>query len=107
MTIFELPLRNDLTWYSFKTSLSGEIFTLELRYNTRMQRWIMDIEDPSGNVILAGIPLLIQINLTAQYPELALPVGTFVTVDETDTDTQPTQYSFGVSNALLYLDPTQ
>lgn len=106
-TFLTIPARNDLPWYKFKITLSGVIFTLHFRYNTRMQRWIMDINDPSDNPILLGVPVLIVRNLTGQYVTLAIPEGLFFATDDTGQSTQPTQFSFGTDHTLWYQDPTQ
>lgn len=106
-TYFQVPARNDLPWYKFKITLSNVIFTLHFRFNSRSNRWIMDINDPSDNPILSGIPVLIQRNLTSQYTTFTVPAGTFFAIDDTNKDTQPTQFSFGTDHSLWYLDPTQ
>lgn len=107
MTFLQIPARNDLPYYKFRISLSGTVFTLSFRFNGRMNRWMLDVNDASGNQILSGIPLLILRSLFAQYRTLNLPEGlTFVT-DDTGTDTQATLYSFGLTNSLWYEDPTQ
>lgn len=105
--ILNLPARNDLPYYKFKITLSNVIFSLDFKYNTRMSRWIMNINDASENQILSGIPVLINRNLTAQYSTLSIPAGTIFANDDTGQDTQPTQFSFGTDHTLLYLDPTQ
>ncbi len=102
-----VPARNDLPWYKFKITLSGVIYTLHFRFNTRMQRWMMDINDPSDNPILLGIPCLILRDMIGQYRTLAIPVGTFFCTDDTNQDTQPTLLSFGTDHTLWYEDPTQ
>lgn len=107
MKFFTIPARNDLPWYSFKISLSGVVYTLRFRFNTRMQRWIMDIADPSNNDILDGIPLLIGRDLSGQYVIDGLPVGISFCSDDTNQDTQPTRFSFGTDHSLVYGDPTQ
>lgn len=101
-----IPARNDVPWYNFKISLSGAIFFLKFRFNTRMNRWIMDIIDPSGEDVLVGIPLLIERNLYGQYVIASLPIGTSFCMDRTNQDIQPTLLSFGTSHSLVYADPT-
>jgi hypothetical protein len=107
MTFFQIPARNDLPWYQFKITLSGVIYTLVFRYNTRMQRWILDIADPAGNQIITGLVLLIERLVTSQYVTLALPPGPLFALDDTNQDAQPTLFSFGIDHTLAYGDPTQ
>lgn len=107
MVFLDVPINVNLPWQSYRVSLSGQIYTLELRYNGRMDRWICTIEDPQGNVILGGFALLIGLDLTGQYRYLSIPVGTFFCVDDTGGDNQPGQFDFGVQNSFVYADPTQ
>lgn len=97
-----LPARNDLPSYRFKITLSGAVYTLRFRFNTRMNRWIMDIADPSNNDILDGLPLLILRNIAGQYVITGLPPGVFFCVDNTGKDLQPVRASFGLGSSLYY-----
>lgn len=107
MTFFVVPLVNSLPFYKFRATFSGTLFTLYIRYNGRMQRYIMDVLDPSENPIVNGLPLLINRNIAGQYVSLALPEGIFFASDDTGQSNQPTQYSFGTDHTLWYEDPTQ
>lgn len=101
-----LPFSNDVPWYSFVVTLATVQYTFSMTYNTRMSRWILDIGDASGNLLLAGLPVLIDRNMNGQYFYLEIPQGTLFCVDDTNTDTEPTRLSFGLSNTGWYLDPS-
>ena len=107
MTYFQIPARNDLPYYKFKISLSGIFYTLNFRYNGRMSRWVVDINDSSNNQILSGIVCLNMMNLTGQYRTLAIPKGVFFCTNDLGQSIQPTQFSFGQTNSMWYGDPTQ
>lgn len=107
MQVFDVPARNDLPNYKFTINLSGTQFQLSFYFNVRMNRWLVDVNDPAGNQILSGTPILIARALFNQYITLNLPVGTMFATDDTNKDTQPTQFSFGTDHTLLYVDPTQ
>lgn len=106
-TLLTIPARNDLPFYSFRCTLTGVIYTLQMKYNTRMQRWIMDINDSNGNQIFSGAPILIDLDIFGQYTTLAIPVGVIFAVDDTGQDAQPERFSFGLTNTLWYNDPPQ
>jgi hypothetical protein len=105
--LFTVPVGNQLPWYKFRISLSGVLFTLHMRYNTRMTRWILDVNDASDNPIISGIPVLIERNLVGQYATLAIPEGILFASDDTGNGQQPTLYSFGLDHSMWYEDPTQ
>lgn len=103
--VVQLPASNDVPSYKFRVALSGSLFTLRLRYNTRMARWILDVADSQNNDILVGVPLLINYNLTGRFVIPGLPQGFVFCTDDTNQQTQPTRYAFGVDHSLFYLDP--
>lgn len=105
MEVFVLPLRNDFPSYTFKVDLSAIVYTIAARYNTRMSRWIIDIQDASGNAIVSGLPLLLEVDLYGRFVREALPAGLFVAIADTLEQTQPERNSFGNTHSLLYVQP--
>jgi hypothetical protein len=83
MALIEIPTRSDLKAYEFQIELDGVVYTLSIRWNQRMGRWIMDIADADGVDLLNGIPLLTNIPLTDDYVKAGLPPGRFICEDTT------------------------
>ena len=107
MTFYTIPVDSIFNWYTFNVTLSGVAYTLRFRFNTRSNRWIMDIADASNNDILNGMTMLINVDLTYNYRTAIskLPPGQFFVIDNTGKNNQPTQYSFGTTHSLVYGDP--
>lgn len=101
-TFYQMPLDSTEPWYTFKISLSGVIFTIRIRFNVRMQRWMLDFADTADNDIMNGLPLLTLRNLKGQYILSGLPAGDFFVYDETLQGAQPTRNSFGKDKLLMY-----
>lgn len=107
MAILQYPAGNSFPWVSFRTTLSQVVYTVSLRYNTRMKRWIMDFGDASNNPIIYGLPILIERDISGQYVIEGLPPGeTFAICDTAAPLTQPSRLSFGTTHTLLYGEPT-
>ena len=104
MAIFKIPTSSTLPWYSFKTTLTGTVYTLELRYNLRMQRWMLNILDANNTPILMGVALLIGRSVSGQYRTLSVPEGALFALDDTGAGNQPTLSSFLTSHSFYYLD---
>ena len=102
-TVVSIPMRNDIYNYVFQITLSSVVYTFTVRYNIRMDRWILNIDDIAGNQILSGIPLLINYSLMAQYTTLNVLVGNLYAVDMSQNFIQPSQFTFGVNNFLVYI----
>lgn len=106
MTIYLTPIQANLPWYFFSTTLSGNTYILRLRYNSRMQRWVMDIADAANNTIIAGMVLLINRNANGQYVAAGVPPGVFFAYDDSSQGTEATEFSFSIDHSLNYIDPT-
>jgi hypothetical protein len=104
MALFAIPTSEQFTWYTRAITLTGQAYTLEIRYNSRLQRWLMSILDRIQNPILLSIPLLINRNLTQQYATLSIPEGMLYCVDETGQQLEPVLSSFLTSHTLYYFD---
>lgn len=103
--ILSVPARNDLPWYRLKISLSNVLYTLEFRYNTRMQRWAFNILDSTATtVLLGGIFLLVDRDIMSRFVSNLLPAGNIFCTDITGSD-QPTRFSFGTTAICVYADP--
>lgn len=102
-----MPLGNDVPWYDFTIGLSGVQYQLTIRFNSRMERWLMDIASAGGTPLLSSVPLLIGRNLIGRFAaNAALPVGMFFVLDNTNSGAEPTRNSFGTTHTLWYQDPT-
>lgn len=101
----KIPLDEESPWYSFTVTLTGVSYTFTLRYNIRLDRWMLDIADASETPILSGIPLLIERNLTGQYTALDLPPGVLFVTDDSGRELQPGLLSFLTDHSLNYADP--
>lgn len=99
-----LPVDKNLPWFRFRVALTKVTYTLEMRYNTRMDRWILHILDTIGQPILMGIPLLRRRNPLGQYPTLALPPGVLLPIDDSGKNLEATISSFLIDHRLLYLE---
>jgi hypothetical protein len=102
MALLQLPVRNDYPAYEFQISLDGRVFFLAFRFNTRANRWIMDILNESRTQLLMGIPLLTGLPLVQAYKRESLPGGAFYCVDLTGANRNPDRETLGVDVLLIY-----
>ena len=73
-----IPLNDVSPWYDFQIALSGVQYTISIRYNGRMDRWVMDLSNAVDTPIIMGVPLLIGVNLLGRFAgQPNIPVGTF------------------------------
>lgn len=103
VNVATIPLRTDVFLYQFRITLTNVVYSMSLRYNGRMDRWILSIADIAGKPIISGIPLLINKDLLEQYPSLNVLAGKLIAIDVSQKFIQPTQFSFGNNNFLVYV----
>lgn len=106
MAIFAIPTSNSLPWYSQRAVLSGVTYTLEFRYNPRMARWMLQVQDSAGRALLSGIPLLPGLDVLRGHHTMAVPPGALVVYSVTKSAAPPALGAFLNDYALLYVDPT-
>lgn len=103
--IFVMPTTNDFPWYQQRVTISEVVYTITIRYNSRMSRWMMDIGDAVNNLLHVGVPILIERDLLGQYVVQGLPPGLFYAIDETNQGTEPTRFAFKTTHGFFYYDP--
>lgn len=106
MAILEIPIRTDVPAYKFQITLEKSVFTLHFHYNSRAERWFMDINDVDDVEIVSGIALLYGLPLVDRYKDERLPLGRFIILDETGEKRNPTRSGFGTDFKLLYREST-
>lgn len=105
MTLYALPTSSSNYHYTQTLQLSGVNYQLELRYNTRMGRWILSVLDTVGQPIVQGIAMLSLRNLVGQYTTLAVPPGTLFCFNQVSPYQDPSLTSFLTDTSFVYADP--
>ena len=77
MATFEIPTRNDIFIYTFQVELETVVYLFLIKYNKRMDRWIMSIPN-----VVYDIPLIGGGDLLKQFHYLVgVPPGIMQMVD--------------------------
>lgn len=106
MADIQIPVRTDILAYSLEVTLEGVVYTLSFRWNARMEKWIMDIGDATGNPLLIGLVLFEGIPLIWRFVDriTGLPPGGFLVIDETGQHRDPDQDTLGLDINLVYVE---
>jgi hypothetical protein len=106
VAILELPIRSDLSAYSFQLELEGVLFNFYFYYNQRMDRWFMDIKEQDDTPVIMGIPMLYGSDLIGRFVMDGRPLGRMGVWDESGKEQNATQFIFGQPVLLLYEEST-
>lgn len=75
MAILELPIDSQQVAFKFKVTLDSILVELEFHFNSRYERWFMNMLDENGNMILAGRPMMTNLDLTGRFADGRIPPG--------------------------------
>ncbi len=103
MALIQLPVNSDQANYEFKTTIDGTKYTFAFRFNTRADRWIMDIKTGSGDVLVTGIPLLAGVDFLARFnKDIRFPQGNLFLLNLIDENANPGRDDLGSNVLLVY-----
>ena len=97
--VFEIPLtaNNQI----FTIQLNGRNVKIRLVYRDDAG-WIMDIQGSAGNDLLTGAPLVTNVDLIEQYPDIGIN-GKFVALSDTEELEYPTKTNLGFGSHLYFV----
>ena len=104
MAVLKIPTRSDLPSYSQKIELDGTIYSLRIRYNERLERWVLDIKDQEETPLVMGVVMLTGVALLAQHVAEGAPPGDFVLLHKDGTNTNATRDDLGDLVNLYYVE---
>ena len=102
MALLQLPLRNDVPAFTFKTDLDGTTYTFKFRYNSRLDRWVFDIQTATGDPIISGIPVLTGTSLLKRFEDDRLPEGELFVLNKENEAASPGRNDLQENVFILY-----
>lgn len=70
-----IPLDSTYPKRSFRITIDGVSYVFRMRWNNRMERWIISISDSSDTLIVAGLVLNTRTDIAGQFRHLPIPQG--------------------------------
>lgn len=106
MAALKMPIRTDIPAYDFSLTLEGVIYFFSFEWNERGQYWSMDILDQDQNHLVAGVRMTVNVDLLGRFKNTSLPPGTFLLLDSSGKNLDPTAINFGTVVELFYIEST-
>jgi hypothetical protein len=97
MATFKIPVNRSARNYSFQSNIDGVNYKFKIRYNRRLDSWIMDINDE-----VHGIRLIGGVDILAQHKHNNIPQGEMRMVDLEGKNRDARLSTFGDSIILTY-----
>lgn len=102
-TVYEIPINQDNGNQEFDVVLGAKMFKLVLLYNSRLDRWVMNIKETDGTDIITGILLVTGIDLISQYATADKPQGKLCCYSSDDPTYDPDYETLGKTNILYFI----
>ena len=102
MNTLVIPLSSQYPKHSFRVQLDGTPYIFRMRWNKRIDRWMLSISDSSDNMIVSGINCCVRTDLLAQYKHLKVPQGLLMFYNLKDKNVEPQYESIDADVILSY-----
>jgi len=103
MALQELFTRKDLPAYYYTVALDGINYTISLKFNDRMNKWMITLGDSEGNDIVSNVPVVVNWPLFDRFRFDGIPPGTVYAYDTSGQNLDPERDELGDRVRLFYL----
>ena len=86
----------------FEITLSGVVFKLKFKVNSRLDRWVMDIYNSEDVELLMGVVMVLGVDFLKQYQDVRLPTGQLYLVNSENATVEATIETLGDNIKLYY-----
>ncbi len=104
MAILQLPISSTNANYRFRTRIEGIDYTFRFRYGSREDSWFMDIRSSEDTLILAGIRVVVGVDLTQSFKHLDIPQGPILAENLENSFQEPNRNNFGSEVLMIYAE---
>lgn len=101
----ELPIDAAEKNYTVTTVIGVDTFTFGVRWNGRAGSWFFDLYDASGNIIVAGIRIVLGVILGRRCKDPRMPPGAIVASDTSGQQRDAGRDDLGSRVRLYYYPP--
>lgn len=99
----EIPFIPSDPDYGFTTSLNGTAYTFDVLWNDRDAAWFFTLSDGEGDVIRAGIKVVLGVRLGDRSADPRWPAGVFFASDSSGQQADPGIDDLGARVRVIFL----
>lgn len=102
MAVSEIPIRAGVAHQEVQIPIEGRVYTLELRWAGREERWYLDVRDEDRSPIYLGIAVVLNFPLPARCVHEAFWPGVLLCTDTGGDNSPPGLADLGERVKLIY-----
>lgn len=99
-----LPAFQTLPAFSYQIDLQGTVYTLRYTFNTRMDKWTLDIRTEFEAPIVVGQPIISDWPIFERFRDTRLPPGILFAYDTSGQAIDPGRFDLGNRVQMIYQD---
>ncbi len=88
--------------FAFRARLDGLLYGLRFVYNSRMQRWFMDLEGADGTPLVSGLRVAAGHNMLRPFVAAGFPPGQLFALDDSGLGRDPDRFGWRGDFRLIY-----
>lgn len=104
MAILEIPTFTDPSNYTEEVELDEAVFVLSFNFNSRDDRWYLDVLDQNDNQLRSSIRLVSGFPLFARWQIRGRPDGELTMIDPSGQDIEAGIDNIGIEVFLTYIE---
>ena len=98
----EIPVRPSVAHQDLQVPLEGRVYTLELRWAVREERWYLDVYDEDKEPIYTAVAVVLNFPLGIRCADARWWPGALMAVDTSGANADPGLADLGATVKLLY-----
>lgn len=107
MAVSEVPVRPGVAHQEMQVPVEGRVYSLELRWVGREERWYIDVRDENQTSLYTGIAVVLNFPLGIRCASRAFWPGVLLATDTSGANTEPGLDDFGDRVKLFYFDASE
>lgn len=101
-TAYEIPIIYDQPRFKIRTVLDEIELVLFFNFNTREEKWFLDIQNSNEESVKSGLPLNVDQELITQFKDIELPPGSLFLYDASENHLECGLNDLGDRCKLIY-----
>jgi len=101
--ILELPFQPAIPAYRFSTSMAGNVYLFDVRWNARDDAWYFDMSDDQNVPIVSGVKIVLGILLGGRSRDPRFPDGAMFAMDLTGKGEEAKLEDLGIRLVVLHI----
>lgn len=94
-------------FFTETVTLEGVTYELEFNWNHRGEFWCVTIYDSEGNILIAGVKVVLEFDLFKRYSKTNIPIGLFIAICDGISKAKLAFDELGTTANIIYIPESE